>query len=242
MQRTCLLCALLFAIVLTEGRGQITLVGDATIGTDGFPPAVFLDPPDTDSLEVAGGLLLSLYDGDWQYVVPNVGPQSEQTIFVSAYQVFSVGPLPVRVNSLSLDANFKIVNGGGNSNWPKTSVLRRAVIFDAGGGPVILRTQGGVTDLTGNGLAIIDETTTSSQTPYILGGGLSYALQIDFLTTVQGPSENELVPRSSVTAEFGGISSFEGFTASFTYETVPEPQAAMLLASASGLLLGRRRR
>jgi hypothetical protein len=203
---------------------------------------------------VAGTVGLTL-TGDWYVPVP-VGVAGLAPELTGILPI-SVGNLPVQIDSFDFTPSAKWVNGGGNTTDPVTKWTITATLYQQGAtlpmgnaGPAgysdpMVKTLMYSGTLTGNGVDIINNVDTTDYAPYVLGSGLKYYLAIDDYTSITvGNTYTNSTPTIVVTNEFGGTfgDSFTGFSASFTWATVPEPSTiALLAAGAAGLLFARRR-
>jgi len=173
---------------------------------------------------------------------------------VGSYYASIFAAQPIRADLpveavFNINGSFKVVNGGGTSFTPSTSVSIFAGVIERND-PNILMVDGTFpTFLLGNEFDVVQiENHTirlgSVQSPYILAGGVDYDLVLGIEVDIEmfGFGENAMIPQPSITLEFGGISGFDGLSLQFVGQTVPEPTSLAILACPVVFLLVRRKR
>ncbi|MGH7243323.1 MAG: hypothetical protein ACREJD_07890 [Phycisphaerales bacterium] len=176
------------------------------------------------------------------------------TAHAIAITPFTIGALPVRINSSSMKFNLKLVASGGTGfpgQQDPAVALTVATEFhqQLGSSPDIFTDADiGVlgfrygTFQDGNGLRVIDTDLGTVASSVILTPGTYYLYQ--FITIdASYYGKGFALPTRGATVEFGGdlSSAYRGIDYSFEWETVPAPGAASLV-SAGLLLVSRRRR
>jgi hypothetical protein len=164
-------------------------------------------------------------------------------------------PLPVRIGSASLRANFKLVASGGNGivggNDPVVSLNVLSRLYQQTGATPAPATDawlsaiefGKACSQNGNGLQVIDKTFGPEVSNYILTPGDYYIYQVLNVNS-SFTSNGGVQPLRGATVEYGGdltSSTYSGFTYSFDWQTVPTSGCTALLGVA-GLVAIRRRR
>jgi uncharacterized protein (TIGR03382 family) len=178
--------------------------------------------------------------GDMGAIFTRVAENGNTGFDTNAWRGFTVGDLPVRV-TISMSANFKIANAGGSNGNPSTSYSTFAFIRDTDSDQLVMATPAIDGSLSGNGITVIDPTTTESAYSFILAPRTRYALGFSFFVTSTTDVPLNTLPTTAVVAEFGGISGYEGFSVTGTFVTVPTPGAAAV-AGLGLLAISRRRR
>ncbi|MBX3380678.1 MAG: hypothetical protein KF805_11345 [Phycisphaeraceae bacterium] len=168
---------------------------------------------------------------------------------------FTIGNLPVRINTSNMKVNFKLVASGGTGfpgdQDPVVTVsvgcqFRQRVgtevdIFNDPDLGLLDFSLG--TALLGNGLNIINQDLGTYPTSLVLTPGNYYLFAyVNLDASYYG--KGYAVPTRGGTVEFGGDLSgaYKGLDYSFEWETVPAPGAASLLGAGLMLLARRRRR
>jgi len=183
------------------------------------------------------------YDATVKPVYPYPDPDRIISWGLDTLGHFRVRPVPVQA-TLTLDVNGKVVNGGGDADHP-TSTLSwsTALYYDLDENyridvtdPLISGfTLNSRETLTGNGLAVVDDTQTMTD-PFVLSPEYSYILLCSQYWSV---SDLPSGPATS-TFEAGGETGYDGITLTLDATPVPEPAALSLLAL-GGLILIRHR-
>jgi len=238
-----------------SAQGQIT-VGTPVINQVTYSTTIGNEVHnETATNNSAGGTVSLGLTGDWYVPVP-VGAAGLAPELTGILPI-SVGNIPVEIDSFDFTPNAKWVNGGGNTTDPVTKWTITATLYQQGAtlptgtagppgyGDPKVKTLTYTDTLTGNGIDIISNTSTTDYAPYVLGSGLKYYLAIDDYTSITvGNGYTNSTPTIVVTNEFGGTfgDSYSGLSASFTWHTVPEPSTVALLALGSiGLVFAHRR-
>lgn len=156
-----------------------------------------------------------------------------------ALRTFEVGPLPIRF-SASYSAAGKLFHGMGNEMTPDSSYGTGMNLYFGNitdGGINIAVTQD---EFVGPGFELFEHAGESEELFLPAGQRFTLALILEVVTDVDF-SENFFFPPTTITAEFGGISDYDGLRAEVQWETVPTPGAIMLAACAMPLVLRRKR-
>lgn len=162
--------------------------------------------------------------------------------------------LPVRLDLLTGLFDGKLVFGGGGlaTNYTvnlsgTVSVyeyddLNRNNKFDPSEASYLCATTGALplATLSGNGLSFFDTATAGAVSTYVLGANSRYMLALESSWALAGTAALT-DPTVVITVEHV-TPLFSGTSATFNYQTVPEPSTAALLAAAALVPLGRRRR
>jgi hypothetical protein len=215
---------------------QITLSGlPSTSNAAGIQ---FISPLTGGVVGPAGGTLTLSLKTDFNYT-PTAGQDS--SVYITISQNFTVGPLPVQITSLSYTANAKWVNGGGTMTDPVTSW---DVVSNIYYGPQFVNYAMQTPDLTGtqtgNGFTIVNGGNSNTQ-PFVLANGQSYQLYFIASTDINATNLPANAQPSVFTLEAGGISGFNGFSATLNWRTVPEPSTLGLMLPAVLMVIRRRR-
>ena len=238
MKQSILLITVL-ALSAATATGQVTWTGPATviIYSDILPPMA-IPGADPTAANTANGVSLT---GDINLDLTGIHTSSDIGPSVTVLRPFTVGPLPVEA-TMQLDVDLKFVNGLGTALSPTTHVGCFAVVFEGPSTHVIneLRSTQSA-DLQGNGLAFINGQDIAG--PWMLSPGRDYTLVMDIGLSFNYSQldDFDFLPPTTVTVEFGGISSFTGLEATLITQVVPEP-ATLGLLLVGGLALLRRRR
>lgn len=202
----------------------------------------------TFTASFTGDVVASLYSGT------GAGTYSGST-GVGSLVGFSVGNLPVRIGSGSMDANFKLVASGGNGvdggNDPNVTVWVLGRLYQQMGNAPNPSADAWLSAIefsrtytrNGNGLQIVDDHFGPSTSGYILTPGNYYLYQQIYITTTV-TNTGLIQPTRGMAVEFGGqlsAGTYAGFSYSFDWQTVPTPGSMAVLAL-SGLLARRRGR
>lgn len=167
---------------------------------------------------------------------------------------FTIGNLPVRINTSTMKLNLKLVASGGTGfqgqQDPAVSLSVGCQFRQRAGTDVDIFTDPdiGILDFAfgtfqdGNGLNIFDKDLGTYPTSIILTPG-EYYIYAYVKLDASYYGKGFALPTRGATVEFGGdlSSAYKGLDYSFEWETVPAPGAASLL-SAGLLLIARRRR
>ncbi|MDX2115539.1 MAG: hypothetical protein SFZ24_07950 [Planctomycetota bacterium] len=158
-----------------------------------------------------------------------------------ALRTFRVGSLPVRW-SASYTADAKIVNGFSLSETtPETSFATGMNLYfgDLSSGGLNIAVQQG--ELVGGGLTEFQHDGESIE--YVLPANTTFTLALILEVFVTADyNGGSFFPPTTITAEFGGLSSYAGLSADVSWQTVPAPGAVVLATLAGAGLAARRRR
>jgi len=203
---------------------QVNWLGDAQL-VDGDEPqngVTFAGP--VTAASTSNGLAVT---GD---VVITADDSLPRQYFMSARRLFQVGPLPV-LASISYPREFKLAVGGGPSEpgqSPMATLENYSYLLDSTASvmvdPLSIETQYYYQEA--NGYTVFSETFITNS--YVLSPGVVYSLELADIMTCHYQSQG--LPTMTATWEFGAISSFDGLSATLTWQTVPEPGTLALLA------------
>ncbi|MDX2114861.1 MAG: hypothetical protein SFZ24_04465, partial [Planctomycetota bacterium] len=144
----------------------------------------------------------------------------------------TIGSLPVRLSAPNVRLGGKLVNSGGAVfDSHLNSTVSFGYKFRDGGGSLLAFRSDPATALAGQGLVEFQTPFSSSPFSYIMTPGEQYTLEFNIEVLTSNTATDSLI--RAVTLEAGAISNYEGLTAVFTYETVPAPGGAALLAGAA---------
>ena len=194
---------------------------------------------DTDS-----GFHLTGFTG----LTPPMVAATERTASITVTRDFVLGPNPARV-TLAAAGDFELINSGGDLSLPvpTTDITLTARVFESDrgitSGPLVAEQS---FTLLGNAVEVFDfdPLADTEPTSFILGPGVNYTLEFVFTQTVALPNVTNinLVPQVVVISEFGSaFDNQSGFAVDLSFQLLPEPSSAALIA-AGGLALLRRRR
>lgn len=236
------LCFLVAVLITSPAIAQLSAPGFASYSTASnytAPGASFSYQWFSTAANDAGNTVYMKLTGDWDYQLPRADGNGfvETTVLLN----MTTGNLPVEVENFVLTEDAKWVNGGGNhAAVPTTDPIKvyGAIIEQLGGSfntfdPVAVSVLSPFSTLTGNGFTIINDSYTSTDTPYVLSANRTYNLYM-LVSTSFTVTNLQNWPSVTITNEFGPpLSAFEGFKVGFDWHTVPEPGSMGLAAVAT---------
>jgi hypothetical protein len=230
--------AIVLGLFASRTYGQLTFTA-ASYGSGSQAVTTFGGPTVTATAGAGSESLNMKVDWNWQQTAGGTYGTHLDAASIS----FTVGPLPVQISNLQFVQNVKWVNGGGSASAPVTTWSGEGLVVQGGLGlnPTVLAAPNATGTLTGNGYTIANDTKTASGS-YVLANGVTYTLRDYVYTNVDPSALTSNDPTSVVTLEAGGVSTWPGFTASFNWQTVPEPATLSLLAPLPLMLMRRRKR
>lgn len=244
-------CTLIIAATtvhsIANGGIEITsTVATFSAGEGLLTPASHYDVSYTN----VAGTLMTRVTGDTTFIVPH-NPQSNGSLQFRWLVVFRVDDIPVQISNLRYGISAKLVNGGGTTSIPATTLetgfgLLQAVTPETPDLPTNpeIRYYYDTQLQSGNGFVVINENVATPSEPYVLGAGLTYYLLMRPNLHIGGV-QGFVGPQVSTTLEFGGdLSSgtYDGFSLGFDWINVPSPTMASIFAVAASTSVFRRQR
>jgi hypothetical protein len=238
-----LACCLALGAVPTATTAQVSHTGPASLFTSDMLGIMTPVPGgEPEAADTANGFALT---GDMNIDLTGRSVGDDPYVGLVGQRPFTVGPLPVQAD-VHLDVDLKFVNGLGTRTYPETTVAAYLVIQDVATGTAVYELYADLSQsLAGNGIAFLNGTDAAG--PWVLSPNRTYCLWVG-LDTIMVPSLDPMGP-TSVTVEFGGVTTYGGLDATLTGVVVPEPATLCLLAvlalslsKRDGLALMRRRR
>ena len=216
----------------TPTMGQVVYTGPAVMSMSDLhglvTPVPGGEPAATDT---AGGFTLT---GDINIDLEGLTIGSDVSVGFIVRRPFTVGPLPVLADT-RMDVDLKFVNGLGSETEPITTVGAQIIVRDLVTNNHIFELEAHKEEeLIGNGIAFMNGSPSAG--PWVLSPGRDYTLDLFFSVSPDFLSVDP-APPTTVTVEFGGVTSFAGLEAPLTAPVVPEPATLGLLLLGSLALL-----